>query len=341
MKTAAIVFEAPEKVSCREVELPEPGEGDVLIATEVSAVSVGTERWAYLGRREELSFPNVPGYMAVGRVVKAGKQASLHGWKEGDRAYYFASRFSGELEGRSWMGSHCAMAVVDVCREQNPHELDVHHLEKMPDGLAAEDGAFAGLCAVAMRGIEMAGVPAGANVLVCGLGMIGQYAVQVCRLKGAKVSATDIVASRLETAGRLGASAVLDGKAADLHEQLKKLAPDGFDLIIDTSSAVSVVNSLFAHLRLRGKFIFQAWYAPPSPLDLNALHQRLPTCYFPCAHSGTAVAAALSWAERGWLETRPLITHTVTPDGAAEAYAMMARGSDEFIGILIDWRKGK
>jgi 3-hydroxyethyl bacteriochlorophyllide a dehydrogenase len=70
----------------------------------------------------------------------------------------------------------------------------------VPEGLPAEEAVLLGLCAVAMRGIEIAGIPAGAKVLVCGLGVIGQYAVQVCRLKGAEVTATDVVEARLQTA---------------------------------------------------------------------------------------------------------------------------------------------
>lgn len=340
MKTQAIVFEASEQVRVRTVEIPEVGPKEVRFRAEATAISVGTERWAYLGKRAELKFPNVPGYMAVGVAEEVGVEAAARGWKAGDRGYYFASRFAGELEGNSWMGSHVARAVVDVTREPEAGELDVHHCERMPEGLAAADGVFMGLCGVAMRGIEMAGVPAGARVLVCGLGMIGQYAVQVCALKGAMVTATDVVATRLETAGELGATVLVNGKAADYDEQLRAAAPKGFDIIIDTSSVPAVVNRLFGHLRLRGKFVFQAWYAPPTPLNLDALHQRLPTCYFPCAHSGEAVATALGWAARGWVKSVPLITHTITPEGAAEAYAMIARGSEEFIGVLIDWTQG-
>ena len=339
MKTRAIIFVRPGEVELGEVELPEPTPRDIVIETTVSGISVGTERWAFLGKRAELGFPNVPGYMAVGTIISSGAEAAAAGWKEGESVYYFASRLAGELEGKSWMGSHLARAVVDVCV---PHggggELNIHHCEKVPHGLAPEEAVLTGLCGVAMRGIEMAAVPAGANVLICGLGVIGQFALQVCNLKGARVTATDIVDQRLKTALELGAANTVNGAKENLPQRAAELAPEGFDVIIDTSSVVSVVNGLFPLLRMRGKFIFQGWYPPPSGLDLNSLHTRMPTAYFPCAHSGEAVAVALRWASQGWLKTKPLVTHTFRPQDAAKAYEMIASGSDEFLGVLFDWR---
>ncbi len=339
MKSKAIIFVQPGEVRWGEVELAGPGPGDLILETELSGVSVGTERWTYLGRRAEISFPNVPGYMNVGTVRELGEEARARGWRAGDRAYVFRSRLAPEWEARSWMGSHTALSVVDVSGPRGSGPLEIHHCERVPEGLPAEEAVLLGLCGVAMRGIEMAGVPAGARVLVCGLGVIGQYAVQVCRLKGAEVTATDVVEARLKTAAALGASHVIHGEKENLVAAAAKIAPEGFDIIIDTSSVAAVVNGLFPLLKLRGKFVFQGWYPPPTPLDLNALHQRLPSAYFPCAHSAEAVAAALGWAAQGLLKSALLITHTFAPSEAEAAYRMIAAGSEDFLGVVFDWRK--
>lgn len=338
MKAKAVIFVQPEKVEVGEVELATPTPRDIVIKTEVSGISVGTERWAYLGKRSEVKFPNVPGYMAVGTILSAGDEAAEKGWREGERVYYFNTRFGEGLDGKSWMGSHVSHGVVDVCGDRGKGPLEIHHCEKVPSGVSPEDAALLGLCGVAMRGIEMAVVPAGARVLVCGLGVIGQFALQVCLLKGAMVTATDVVDSRLAVARELGAHRVVHGRNDDLGEVSKEVAPDGYDVIIDTSSVTAVVNGLFPLLKLRGKFIFQGWYPPPTNLDLNALHQRLPSAYFPCAHSAVHVETALLWAQKGWVRTKPLVSHTFRPDEATKAYDLIAKGSDNFLGLLIDWR---
>lgn len=338
VKTACLLFPEPGRAEYGQVELPEPTPRDILIQTEVSGISVGTERWAYQGKRAEITFPNVPGYMSVGTILESGAEARERGWRQGQRVYFFKSRFAGDLETASWMGSHVERAVVDACGPRGRGDMNIHFLEPVPEGLSPEDAALLGLCGVALRGIEMAGVPAAAKVLVCGLGVIGQYAIQVCQLKGAEVTATDVVDLRLEAARQLGAAHTIHGGRENLADRAREIAPGGYDVIIDTSSIAAVVNSLFPLLRLYGKFIFQGWYPPPTPLDLNAMHMRMPSAYFPCAHSAEAVATALQWAARGWLRSAPMITHTFRPEQAAELYDMVAGGSESFLGILVDWR---
>ncbi len=43
LTATAVVFEEPRKVALREIELPEPGDGDVVIDNVYTGISVGTE----------------------------------------------------------------------------------------------------------------------------------------------------------------------------------------------------------------------------------------------------------------------------------------------------------
>lgn len=336
MKTKAIVFEDLEKVAVREVELPDMGPADVLVETELSGVSVGTERWALIGKRSEITLPSVPGYMGLGRIVEAGRQACTWGYEPGRRLSFLSSKFAGEMDGRSWMGAHVARAVVAVSPDAESGDWFTHAL--VPEDCDPADVSLTGLCAVAMRGIEEAVVPAGAKVLVCGLGILGQYAVQVCRLKGALVAAAEVVDARLQLARKVGAEWTINPRAENLADRAAEIAPGGFDVIIDTSSIPEVVRSLVPLVKLRGKFIFQGWYPPLSELDLNALQARMARCFFPCGHSGAAVAASMRWAAEGRIDTRSLITHTARPDDAPKIYEMILAGSEDFLGVVFDWR---
>ncbi len=339
MKSTAIVFDAPGQVSLKTLELPDINERDVLVEVVCSGVSVGTERWAYLGKRDEVTFPNIPGYMGIGRVTKCGDQAAALGYAVGDHVNFFQSRLPEPYTG-SWMGSHLSHAVVDVvaeCEQNNPEELDVHRCLKLPEGLDPIDAALTQLCGVALRGIEMATIPAGANVLVSGVGAIGQLAAQICRLKGARVVVADVVPSRLDIARQCGVEMAVNVKTQSLADVTATFAPNGFDVIIDTSSQPSVVNGLLPLLRFRGKFVFQGWYPPPSSLDLNAMQSRMATCYFPCAHSGAAVAAAMRLTADGHLQVRPLISHVVSPHDAVEIYRMLDQDASASLGVVFDW----
>lgn len=336
MDTRAILFESPGNVSMGTVALPDPRPTDVVTKTLVSGISVGTERWALLGKRDEIAFPNVPGYMNVGEIVEVGDEAAAVGYRKGQYIYFGKSRLPEPYGGNSWMGTHLDKGVVDVITPRaNPLFFSC---EPVPDGADPMDVSLASLCAVAMRGIELATVPASVRVLVVGLGILGQYAAQICRLKGARVAVADVVKDRLKTAGDHGAEWVIDSGEDDLVTRCLDIAPEGFDIVIDTSSKPEIVNQLFGVVKLFGKFVFQGWYPPPSALDLHAAHLKMPTTYFPCAFSSPAVAACMHWMRDGHLDTRSLITHLMKPDQAKETYEMILAGSENFLGIIFDWR---
>ncbi len=103
----------------------------------------------------------------------------------------------------------------------------------MPDGTPPEVAALIGCCVATGVGAvtKTAAVPAGASVAVIGLGGVGLSAVMGARLAGADpIVAVDRVATKLETARELGATAsVLAGDDAD--ETLRAIravaGPDG------------------------------------------------------------------------------------------------------------------
>ncbi len=341
MKATAIVFKNVSEVTLEEIELPQPTAEDIVVETLVSGVSVGTERWALIGKRAEMKFPHIPGYMGIGKVVEAGDKAAAKGFRTGRMVNFFQSRMPKPYSDNSWMGAHLSKAVIDVSTalDWNPEGMNVHRCELLPEGMDPLDASLTGLCGVAMRGIEMAVVPAASKVLVVGVGVIGQYAAQVCRCKGALVAVSDVSDDRLAIAKKLGAELVVNSKKENLNEKAKEFAPQGFDIIIDTSSSAAVVHSVFPLLRQFGKFVFQGWYPPPTPLDLNLFHGKLPSVFFPCAHSGRAVAAAMRLVNDKRLNTRDLLTHVASPKDAAKIYQMVEKGSDDFLGIAFDWRK--
>ena len=81
------------------------------------------------------------------------------------------------------------------------------------------------------------------KAIVCPAGGVGSFAVQLAKLFGAKV----IAAARPEkerAVRALGALYVVDYRAPDFAEQVRRIAPGGVDDIIDTISARSATESL-------------------------------------------------------------------------------------------------
>src|SRR5437764_6249871 len=127
MRARQVVIKEAFQVDVREVELPPPGPEQILVETEVSAVSPGTELAVYTGTHQWLKDPNLPewkfpfrpGYSAAGRVLKVGRDFP-GGFTEGDRV--------------SFPGNHASAELFTVGQERC-------RVWKMPDNLSAEKAA--------------------------------------------------------------------------------------------------------------------------------------------------------------------------------------------------------
>src|SRR5215475_7145584 len=114
MKARQVVILEPGRVEVREVDLPNPGPKQILVATEASAVSAGTELAVYTATHQWLKdpslpdwkFPFLPGYSAAAKVVAVG--SDIKDWQPGDRVSYPGNHASAELltigheRGRLW-----------------------------------------------------------------------------------------------------------------------------------------------------------------------------------------------------------------------------------------------
>src|SRR5262249_12363229 len=94
MRARQVVIREPYQVEVREIELPPPGAKQIVVATDVSPVSGGTELAVWTGTHQwlkapampEWKFPFRPGYSAAGRIVEVG--SAVTAWKPGDRVSY-------------------------------------------------------------------------------------------------------------------------------------------------------------------------------------------------------------------------------------------------------------
>src|SRR5687767_16001058 len=114
MKTRQAVITEPYKAAVREVDLPDPAPNQILVRTEASFVSAGTELAVYTGTHQWLRDPNLPdwkfpfrsGYSAAGTVLAVGAQVPT--CQPGDRVSYPGNHASHELltlgheRGRWW-----------------------------------------------------------------------------------------------------------------------------------------------------------------------------------------------------------------------------------------------
>ena len=200
---------------------PAPGRGEVLIRVDVAGVNP-LDHLLRSGLVPGLDggrpFPRVLGMEAAGTVLALGED--VDGLEVGDAVFGFA------LTG----GGTYAETTV----------LSAPNTARIPAGLSATVAAtlpVAGTTAV--DALDQLGLPAGATVLVNGVG--GGVGLAVARLavgRGLRVIGTGSTAKR-EHAEAVGVRFV-DYTAEDVTAAARELVPDGFDGIVDLAGGASL-----------------------------------------------------------------------------------------------------
>jgi len=178
------------------VDAPLPTQ--VQVAVKASIVSPGTERAFILSlENTDRNYPRVLGYSAAGVVTAVG--SAVTEFKEGDRV--------------AGIMPHCTL-----------HNAESRNLVHVPDGLSFEEAAFVRIGVIAMQAVRKARIELGEGVLVLGLGLIGQTAVQLAKINGAvPVIGLDLIESKRTLARELGCAYVFDSREEDLPGKLRAL----------------------------------------------------------------------------------------------------------------------
>ena len=325
-----IVFTAPRQVSVAEHDMPALGPADVLVEVAYSSISPGTERWVLIGRMEApgmpdlAAFPHVPGYQAAGIVRQAGPE--VEGIRPGDRVFSRNCRASEGWRG-SWWGGHVGLHVAH-CRD----------VIVLPPAVSTREASSLLLVQVGYNGATKPRVSPGDVAVVIGAGLVGQFAGQVLRSRGAHVIACDLCASRLALAAAHSADEVFDSSAGDLAAFVEGRYTHGVDIVVETASSNRTIQMAAGLLKRGGQLVLNGYYPPgESALDWHWFRRKELTMYFPDSRTRERLEATLGLIERGHVKVEELVTHQFPVSRAAEAYELLLDPAAESLGMVIDW----
>jgi NADPH2:quinone reductase len=199
----------PEVLSIHRLPVPTPNPGEVLIAVHGAAVAV----WEAGFRQhpnERTHFPSVLGGDGAGTIVAIGPD--VHGFKVGDEIYGTGYGFYAEY----------VRARAD-------------RIAHVPRGISLTEAsilAISGLSAI--QGIDdVLQLKTGETLIIHGAaGGVGTLAIQLAKLRGAKVLATASNDEGLALARKLGADAVVNGRTGDIAAAAQQFAPHGVDAVL-------------------------------------------------------------------------------------------------------------
>lgn len=140
----------------------------------------------------------------------------------------------------------------------------------VPDSVSDVAAAMVEPTAISLHGVNLANVGNGTNVLITGAGAIGLFAAACAHAKGAKVTISEANPKRVEIAQNSGfVDYALNAIDANLQENLKKIAPAGFDAVIECSGNKTASTTGLNNLRKGGNMVLIAYGEQP---DINLLN---------------------------------------------------------------------
>jgi threonine dehydrogenase-like Zn-dependent dehydrogenase len=258
-----LVCTAPRVAALVEYEDREINSNEVRIKVEFASPKHGTEladfrgttpfidgkydaEWKIFAQRDQdeprgIEYGDLPlGNMFVGTIVEAGKDVVE--FAVGDRV--------------------CSYGPIKETQIINA--VDNYKLRKMSKRASAKNAVCYDPAQFALGGIRDANVRAGDNVVVIGLGAIGQIAIQLAKSAGASiVIGIDPIEKRRIIAEKHGADYSLDPTVGDVGLEIKKLTDKlGADAIIETSGNVSALQSALRGLAYGGTIAYVAFPKP-------------------------------------------------------------------------------
>ena len=339
MKSKAIVFAGVRDVEIwDDVEIPPPGPAEVLVRTELTGISVGTDGWMLLGRYPGVQerYPYIYGYQRVGIVEETGSEVC--DLKVGDRVFVGTGLSGGTRMARDGRlaGRAGAYTAYGCCTQEGAI--------KIPEGVASEDAAMTALVAVPMVGRNLTGVAPGDLVVVLGQGMIGQMAAQLCRIRGARVIGVDVLDQRVELSRNYSADIAVNSAAEDLVPIVHQAQEVGADVVFDCtgrsdlfSLCMEIVRGECNEYAKPGRLCMQGFFPDPIPVDFADAHRRRLTMTFPCGFDISGSREALRLMSEGRLEIQGLISHVWDIDQAPEAFSLMLDKPNDVMGMYIRW----
>ena len=334
MKIKSIDFVAKGKAELRERDLPfdEPLPPDyALLKTDCTLISPGTEYANLTGTGPQgMHFPTTLGYSAVARVVKTGDQ--VKSLRVGDRClcYHSAHR------NYQWMPESNLVKIED---------------DKLPAG----EAVFCVVGCMGFQGVRRCRPEFGESLMVMGLGLLGQFAVQTARLSGCyPVIAMDFNESRRKIALTMGADAAFSPDEPDLKEKIMTLTSGrGCDSVVEiTGNPQAVVQGLELTARFGRFALVGCNRTPTEKIDFyNLVH--LPGISVIGAHNMARpqqerrpgiwtmkedMALLLRYLSAGRLHSRELLTMVADPADAPGIYDRLYVRDPGLLGVVFDWQ---
>ncbi|MDX6384663.1 MAG: hypothetical protein QOK48_2236, partial [Blastocatellia bacterium] len=281
------------------------------------------------------------GYSAAGTVTEVGEGVTE--FHPGDRVACAGVGYA----------SHAEVLAV-------PKNLCV----RLPEAVSFDRAAFSTLGAIALQGVRLTEPTLGESVVVIGLGLIGQLAVQLLKANGCRVFGIDLDSEKIALAQTLGADAgcASDGEAKSRVLEWSRGRGADAVLITAATSSNQPVELAGDISRAKGRVVVVGAVGlniPRQTFYLRELTFRISMSYGPGRYDpeyeerghdypfgyvrwteGRNIEAFLDLVAEDRVKVEPLITHRFKASESEAAYNLIT-GSEPYMGVVLQYDAGR
>jgi len=322
-----LVFPAKQQVLIEAFDPGKPAKDQVLIRTQLSLMSTGTENICYNRLFDPgthwdnwVKYPFYPGYTSVGIIEAVGDGVTTR--KVGDRVAF-----------RQGHRSH-AVEQEAACYP-------------IPDGIPFEYAVWFSLAKICFMGARAADYRLGDSAMIIGAGPIGQMSIRWANAAGATpIIVVDPAKNRLPLAQAGGAIAVITAPITEAREEILKAGNRKLPkIIIDSTGNSAVFSAALGLAADRGKVVVLGDTGSPASqsLTLDVITRGITIvgahdCHNTAEwHDATILQLFFSLAASGRFNLEGLTSHVFAPEDCAEAYLTANRDRSSTMGLIFDW----
>ncbi|MEZ6186435.1 MAG: alcohol dehydrogenase catalytic domain-containing protein [Planctomycetota bacterium] len=323
----------------REVEIPSPGPGEVVVRVDL-ALTCGTDIKTYQRGHPKLPFPTPLGHEYTGTVARVGSGVRVV--REGDPIVAAPSAPCGTC-------SRCARGLENLCQHIDgstmafgafadylllPAHVVRRNVFLRPQGLPLATCALLEPLACVVAGVERLDLTGKDTALVMGAGPIGLLYVSLLKRRGLEVLLLGKRPRRLDAGRALGADRVLDLGALEgdpVQAVRDATGGEGPCVVVECVGRPQAWEQAVGMVRAGGEVLFYGGCPGGSTvaLDTRRVHYDALTLKGAFHFTPGDVRRALDLLVSGRLDLEPLVTGRTPLSRIGETLEALSSGADE------------
>jgi L-iditol 2-dehydrogenase len=338
----AVVFEAPGKITVKNVAKPKIGKDDVLLKMKAVAICNSTDMHFLKGEIKYIEYPlapGKPGHECAGQVVEVGE--NVENLKVGSRVV------PGPVYALPCNRCfYCLQGKEELC--ENPRFADYAYAEylkvparycyRMPKNLTFDEAALIDLLACALHGAYRAHFSIGNSVVIIGQGPAGLLLTQLAKLGGAgTVIVADISDSRLKMAKKIGADFTVNSAKENLTKKVRELTDSrSVDIAVDAVGKPMTASQAVEVVRNGGRVVIFGFHLKPAEINMAKVFDgelEIKASFRTVGEKDYYTAMDL--VSNGKIDLKSLITHEMPLENIRHALELIEKDLEGVVKVIL------